>query len=107
MAQASLASSVSARGASSAWTASVSAGASTAIASASLPSPLINSSASLGLGKWMRLVICALGCQNLPVGGFDGDLLFYKFSAFLEDKMASRRSYSAAGQRFDKNPFGI
>ena len=64
-AQTSFASSVSAgtasaRGASSTGTAVALVGASAAVASTLLSSPLINSSASLGLGKLMRLVICAL-----------------------------------------------
>jgi len=43
----------------------------------------------------------------MPIGGLDGHLLFDKFSAFLEDEMASRRFCPAAGQRFDKHPLGI
>jgi len=43
----------------------------------------------------------------MPVGGLDGDLLFDKFAAFLEDEMASRRFCPAAGQRLDKHPLGI
>ena len=40
--------------------------------------------------------------QGIPVRGFYGDLLLNKFTAFLEDEMASRRFCPAAGQRFDK-----
>jgi hypothetical protein len=55
----------------------------------------------------MRVAICALGWQNIPVSGFDGHLLFDKFTAFLEDEMASRRPNPTAGQRFDKHPLWI
>ena len=73
----------------------------------SLSPPLINSSASLGLGERVRVVICALEWQDTPVRGFDGHPLFNKFTAFLEDEMASRRPRPAAGQRFDKHPLGV
>jgi hypothetical protein len=55
----------------------------------------------------MRVVICALGRQGTPVGGFYGDLFLHKFTAFLKDEMASRRLCPAAGQRFDKHSLRV
>lgn len=94
--QASSVSSVSA-GASAVGMVSVFVGASTAISSPPSSGPSINPSASLELGNQMRVTTCPWAGHSLPVSGFDGDLLFNKFAAFLEDEMASCRLCSVAG----------
>lgn len=55
----------------------------------------------------MRAITRALGERRVPVGRFNGHLLFDEFAAFFENEMASRRLRPAAGQRFDKHPLGI